>query len=135
MSDIDQLRHIDQLRQRQEQRLLPVLESWDAAKKHLEDAIALAEAREREFREVQEDVRRNLDALVLVIRMARELGGERTPARGNLKLEESQPIMIVPENGYAGMKESEGEEMPARGFSALLRKSSRPIFSSLRRTA
>jgi hypothetical protein len=49
---------IEQIRRRQEQRLARSLESWNEAKKQLESAIALAEAREREFREVSDDVRR-----------------------------------------------------------------------------
>jgi hypothetical protein len=134
MSNMDQLRNIDLLRRRQEQRLLPVLASWDAAKKHLENAIALAEAREREFREVQEDVRRNLDALVLVIGMTKELADE-LPDRGNLKAEENQPIMMVPENNAGEVKTAEGAKTPVPGLESLLRRSSRPLFSSLRRSA
>ena len=135
MSNIDQLRHIDQLRQRQEQRLLPVLESWDAAKKHLETAIALAEAKEREYHEVQEDVRRNLDALVLVIKMARDLGGDSQAKVSTTRAEESQALMMLAENTRGETKASEAAEPAERGIGTLLRKSSRPLFASLQRSA
>jgi hypothetical protein len=135
MSNFDQLRHIDQLRQRQEQRLLPVLESWDAAKKHLETAIALAEAKEREYHEVQEDVRRNLDALVLVIKMARDMGGD-SQARGSAtRAEESQTLMMLAENTRGETKPSEVADTSERGVGSLLRRSSRPLFASLQRSA
>jgi hypothetical protein len=134
MSNLDQLRHIDQLRQRQEQRLLPVLESWNTAKKHLEMAIAAAEAKEREYHEVQEDVRRNLDALVLVIRMARDMGGE-TAAKVSPKAEESQPVTMISENTRGETKASEAAETSTGGIGSLLRKSSRPLFASLQRSA
>jgi hypothetical protein len=126
LSNLDQLRNIDQLRQRQEQRLLPVLECWDAAKKNLENALALAETREREFREVQEDVRRNLDALVLVIGMTKELATDRGA-------EDSQPIMMVPENVKPIAAEEANKPEGLEGF--LRRSSRRPLFSSLRRSA
>jgi hypothetical protein len=134
MSNIDQLRHIDQLRQRQEQRLLPVLESWNAAKKHLETAIAMAEAKEREYHEVQEDVRRNLDALVLVIKMARDMGGDNS-GKGNPRVEEPQPVMMLPEASRGEMKASEAVEATERGIGSLLRKTSRPLFANLQRSA
>ena len=132
MSSMDQLRNIDLLRQRQERRLVTVLESWEAAKKHLESALALAEAREREFREVQEDVRRNLDALVLVIGMTKELGDEML-ATGSIGAEENQPLASTSEN----VKEmaAEGVKTPDGGLDGLLRRSTRPLFSSLRRSA
>ena len=61
---------LDELRTRQERRVMPALESWNLAKKHLEEAIALAEACEREFQQISEDVKRRLDALDLVATMA-----------------------------------------------------------------
>jgi hypothetical protein len=134
MSNLDQLRHIDQLRQRQEQRLLPVLESWNTAKKHLEMAIAMAEAKEREYHEVQEDVRRNLDALVLVIRMARDMGSE-TAAKTSTRVEETQPVAMISENTRSETKPSETAETSHGGIGSLLRKTSRPLFASLQRSA
>lgn len=133
MSSLDQLRHIDQLRQRQEQRLLPVLESWNNAKKHLEMAIAAAEAKEREYHEVQEDVRRNLDALVLVIKMARDMGD--TAAKPSPRVEESQPMVMIPEAGNVEAKPVGTAETSERGIGSLLRKTSRPLFASLQRSA
>jgi hypothetical protein len=133
MSNLDQLRHIDQLRQRQEQRLLPVLESWNAAKKHLEMAIAAAEAKEREYHEVQEDVRRNLDALVLVIKMARDMG--ETAPKTSFTAEESQSRMAIPEAATVEAKPVGTAETSERGIGTLLRKSSRPLFASLQRSA
>jgi hypothetical protein len=132
MSTIDQLRHIDQLRQRQEQRLLPALESWNTAKKHLEAAISMAEAKEREYHELQEDVRRNLDALVLVIKMARDMGSD---ASAKARVEEPQSMMMIPDGPRGEMKASEAVEATERGIGTLLRKTSRPLFASLQRSA
>jgi hypothetical protein len=67
---------IDQVRARQEQHLASALNAWNEAKRNLENAIALAEAREREYREVYADVRKKLDALDLVVSLARELHQE-----------------------------------------------------------
>ena len=64
---------IDELRRHQEQRLLPAFAAWQEAQKSLEAAIALAEIRERNYREVADDVRRKLAALQLVISMTQEL--------------------------------------------------------------
>lgn len=113
---------------------MPVLESWNMAKKHLETAIALAEAKEREYHEVQEDVRRNLDALVLVIKMARDMGGDPS-SKGGFRPEEPQPVAMLPESSRGETKVSEPAETPERGIGTLLRKSSRPLFASLQRSA
>ncbi|HEX4275106.1 MAG TPA: hypothetical protein VHZ74_07120 [Bryobacteraceae bacterium] len=67
---------MDELRRRQEERLLPAMDAWNAAKKNLEQAIALAETREKEYRELSDDVRRRLDAMQLVLGMAQELEQE-----------------------------------------------------------
>jgi hypothetical protein len=113
----------DRLRSRQEQRLLLVLESWDEAKEHLQKAIALAENKEREYREVSEDVRRRLDALELVSAMARELGGDM-PAERSLNASENQPMLMPPpENGENGPPEP-----PA--FDGMMRTTSRSLFPS-----
>jgi hypothetical protein len=64
---------IDELRRRQEERLLPAMDAWNEAKKNLENAIALAETREKEYRELSDDVRRKLDAMQLVLGMTQEL--------------------------------------------------------------
>lgn len=80
---------VDQLRSQQEHRLARSRESLNEARRRLSQAIALAEAREREVYEVSEDVQRKLAALDLVISIARELGlgdevstGQRLNAAG-----------------------------------------------------
>jgi len=65
--------NVDQIRIHQEQRLAPALEAWNEAKRNLESALALAQTREREYREVCADVRKRLDAVDLVVSMAKEL--------------------------------------------------------------
>jgi hypothetical protein len=129
----------DQLRSRQEQRLLLVLDSWNEAKEQLEKAIALAENKEREYREVSDDVRRRLDALDLVSSMARELGGE-IPAERSLNGSENQPMLMPPpENGAGELKAVEKAETPVPlqngppeppAFAGMMRTTSRPLFPS-----
>ncbi len=135
--------NFDQLRSRQEQRLSLVLDSWSEAKDHLEEAIALAESKEREYREVSEDVRRRLDALELVSSMTRELGGE-IPAERSLNASENQPMLMPPPtNGAGELKpvEAAGTPVPLQNgppeppaFDGMLRTSlhttSRPLFPS-----
>jgi hypothetical protein len=67
---------LDDIRVRLEQRLLTALESWDLEKKRLEEAVARAEEKEREFRETADDVKRRLEAVELVAAMAREMVSE-----------------------------------------------------------
>jgi hypothetical protein len=129
----------DQLRKRQEQRLLLVLDSWNEAKEHLEKAIALAENKEQEYREVSDDVRRRLDALELVNGMIRELGAE-FPAERSLNASDKQPLLTPPaENGAAELKAMEKGAMPAPlqngppeppAFEGMTRTTSRPLFPS-----
>jgi len=130
--------NFDQLRSRQEQRLLLAVETWNEAKVHLEKAIALAEAKEREYSEVAEDVRRRLDALELVGSMARELGGE-VPAERSIVAAEKQPMLMPPENAAGELKVTENPPPPApvtsgasesHGFDGFLHRSSRPLFPS-----
>jgi len=131
--------NFDHLRSWQEQRLLLVLESWNAAKEHLEEAIALAESKEREYREVSEDVRRRLDALELVSGMARELDGE-IPEERVLSESENQPrLMPPPVNGAGVLTAFEKEETPVPlqngppeppAFEGMFRTTSRPLFPS-----
>jgi len=134
--------NFDQLRSRQEQRLLLAVETWNEAKVHLEKAIALAEAKEREYSEVAEDVRRRLDALELVGSMARELGGE-VPAERSIDAAEKQPMLMPPENAAGELKVAENPATPApgpipvssgasesQGFNGFLHRSSRPLFPS-----
>jgi hypothetical protein len=119
--------NFDQLRNRQEQRLLTAVETWNEAKEHLEKAIALAEAKEREYSEVSEDVRRRLEALDIVSGMARELGGE---------VQTEQPMLMPPEKTAGELKVREnsvpvaGVASESNGFDGFLHKSSRPLFPS-----
>lgn len=63
----------DELRVRLEQKLLTALESWDREKKRLEEAVARAEEKEKEFRAIADDVKRRLEALEIVAGMAAEI--------------------------------------------------------------
>jgi len=123
MANIDQLRHC------QEQRLLSAIATLDEAKKHLENAIALTEASEREFRGVSEDVQRNLNALLLVSEMARNIGAEVQAESGvSAVAEESRSMLTVAKNVSTG-----GEAEPSdRG---LRPRSSRSLFSALPKSA
>jgi hypothetical protein len=90
---------LERLRTLQEERLLTALETWDQAKKQLEEAVARAEAKEREFRAVSEDIKRRLDALDLVKSMAAECEGEcvgKLPAEPELPAAEDQPMLSAP---------------------------------------
>ena len=115
---------IDQIRQAQEQRLSPVIKAWDDAKKHLEDAMALAKTREQEFHEVSEDVRRKLGALDLVVSMAN--GIENT--------ETNRPVLVTSDEHRDEDKPCE-PAVSDRGFTGLMRRSSRPLFPNVRRSA
>jgi hypothetical protein len=140
--------NFDQLRSRQEQRLLAAVETWNEAKEHLENAIALAEAKEREYSKVAEDVRRRLEALELVGSMARELGGD-VPADRSIDAAEKQPMLMPPEKAVVELKVAETPAGPvpvpgpvtsgapeSHGFNGFLHRSSRPLFpSNLRKYA
>lgn len=64
---------LDELRVRLEQKMRTALESWDREKKRLEEAMARAEEKEREFRAIADDVKRRLEALEIVAGMAAEI--------------------------------------------------------------
>jgi len=131
--------NLELLRNRQEQRLLPALEAWDLAKRNLQEAIALAETREREFREVSEDVKRRVAALELVGGMAREI---EAPAPMEHALPAAvQPRLAPPPEPIA----ESAEEAPASSLvkGALpdsqradfpIRRSWRPLFSTALRS-
>lgn len=59
------------LRELEERRLQAALKVWESERKRLEEAIAWGEAKEREFREIQEDIKIRLAALDLVASMSR----------------------------------------------------------------
>lgn len=125
---------IDQIRQTQEQRLLPVLKAWDDAKKHLEDAITRAKAREQEFHEVSEDVRRKVSALDLVTSLSKGLGNE-VPAAKVLAIETNRPIAVDTDGSRGDTRQNEAVETSTRAFGGLLRKTSRPMFPNMQRSA
>ncbi len=128
---------LDQLRRWQEQRLSLALESWNEAKEHVKTAQARAAAKEQEYREVTEDVRRRLDAMELVSNMARELGEEVPPDR-SLNAPADQPKPMPPQNSAGELIALEkavtrvavrsDPDPPA--LEGGVRKSSRPLFSS-----
>jgi len=132
--------NLDQIRSRQEQRMSAVLESWNEAKEHLKEAIAFAAAKEREYREVSEDVRRRLEALELVGSMAIELGeGPEVPKDRSLNAPESQPMLAHPDNAAADLKAIEKAitPLPVESgppappvFDGMMRTTSRPLFPS-----
>ncbi len=116
-----------------------VLESWNEAKEHLKEAIAFAAAKEREYREVSEDVRRRLEALELVGSMALELGGPEVPKDRSLNAPESQAMLAHPDNAAADLKAIEKAVTPLPvesgpsappAFDGMMRTTSRPLFPS-----
>lgn len=122
---------LDRLRDRLEECLLGALESWESEKKHLEEVVARAEAKEREFRKVADDVKRRLDALDLVTGMVREVEAEmpserilpKPDMRAMLSAGPSETT-IAPVRGAA--QEPEMVEIP-------FTTSSRPLFTEAQR--
>jgi hypothetical protein len=90
--------NVDLIRNRQEQRLVMLRAAWNEAKKHLEEAIAMTEAREREFLQASQDVQRRLEALDLVASMARELGEPEIPEERGLNAADGQPKLNPPDH-------------------------------------
>jgi hypothetical protein len=135
MPDEDVL-NVNQLRERQDQRVALALDSWKKAKEHLEEAIRLVEVREKEFHAVSEDVRRKLAALEVVVAMA----GDREPAPETLQLSAhpEQPLLTAPEKAAETSKataivpvppELPGPATDLRRLDGVLGASSRPLFS------
>jgi hypothetical protein len=104
---------LDEIRARLEQRLLAAHESWELEKRRLEEAMARAEEKEREFREAAEDVRRRLEAIDLVAAMASDLEERPTPAELPEPAAPEQPRLI--------------EEKPRTDLS--VQATSRPLFT------
>ena len=94
------------------------LESWEYEKNCLAEAVARAEAKEREYRAVSEDVKRKLDALDLVADMHREVEPEM-PVERTLP-EASAPPMLT----AASSEET-------RVVTSPVRRSWRPLFPSV----
>jgi len=116
---------LEQIRIAQEQRLLPVLKAWDEAKEHLEEAIELAKEREQEFHAISEDIRRNLSALDFV----KEL------AAGTEMKAPSRPRLIPADSPRRESQPAEDPESSTRVYGGLLRRSSRPLFPNMQKTA
>jgi hypothetical protein len=126
---------INQLRTQQEQRLAPALQAWNLAKQQLEAAIQLTETREREYKEMQEDVRRKLDALELVLSLA---GQSEQSSGSRLIASENRSLLMLAESVRADVraevKESEKpqtttpESKDLNRLDGAVRTSSRPLF-------
>jgi len=113
---------IAELRAREERKVVAALHSLNGARKDLQDAISETEARERRFREVSEDVRRRLEALDLVERMAEETDEEAVDHPADQTAEGLSQLLIA-------------TSPPAtEKVTHAVRTSSRPLFPSLRRT-
>ena len=129
------------IRQAQAQRLLPALRAWDEAKeclgearKYWEDAVAHAKTREEHFRAVCDDVRRTLGVLDPVTGITNGLECERAPMKG-AGADANRPIMMVPGETPAQAQQDEAAESATHEFGGLLRKSSRPLFPNMQRSA
>jgi len=130
--------NVDLIRNRQEQRLMLLRAAWNEAKKHLEEAIALTEAREREFLQASQDVQRRLEALDLVASMARELDNPELAEERSLNAAEGQPKLSPPDRPTEITKALQSTATPPADlksgapefleFEGLVRKSSRPLF-------
>jgi hypothetical protein len=130
--------NVDLIRNRQEQRLVMLRAAWNEAKKHLEEAIAMTEAREREFLQASQDVQRRLEALDLVASMARELGEPEIPEERGLNAADGQPKLNPPDHPAETIKAIQAAAAPPPEvktgatefleFDGLVRKSSRPLF-------
>ncbi len=125
----------DQIRRAQEHRILESRNSWDEAKTQLKNAIALTENREREYQGVCADARSKLDALDLVIGLAKGLGSEVPEEKRSHAAEDPRAIRIVPEAASGEVRTTDNREPPSRALGGLVRRSSRPLFSSLQRSA
>ena len=117
-------------------RLQNALEAWETERKNLETAVARAEAKEREFREVSGDVRRRLEALLLTASMANEVEGEIRFER-SLPETPRYPMLSMP-TGDAAMEKQfanrfKAPEPEPETVDVLLGTSSRPLFTAAQR--
>lgn len=133
--------NIEQLRALQHQRLVPSLALWNEAKKNLEDAIALTERREREHRELCDDVQRKIEAIDLVASLTRELDGKGGSGPRVTVSETPKPMQSTggPErNGVLPVPELK-EKAPVSKASmpngAHVTRTTRPLFSLNRLSA
>lgn len=109
------------LRELEERRLLAALHTWEAEKKRLEEAIAWGEAKEREFREISDDVKRRIEALELVASMNRA-------SQPELAAQPNQCTATVPENTPVAPEVAPVPE--PRPIDSKVRRSWRPLFSA-----
>jgi len=128
---------IDELRRREEQRLLPAIQAWEQAKRDLESAIATAETREKDYRTLLAEVDQRLQALNVVVQMNNELMPETVagprliepPVRPPNTLEErvAAPIAVSAAAPLQprDAKPAEAAEAPK---GASMGRSSRPLF-------
>ena len=116
--------------------------SWNTARKHLEDAIVLAQAAEREFCEISEDVRKGIEALDLVVSMAEELDGKE-PAPRRLTEKKPDPLPMLTEKSSSETEAGEQKKTPVQmpktestpyQFDGFVHTSSRPLFLSTQPT-
>lgn len=135
MTDIEQLRAL------QHQRLVPSLAMWNEAKKNLEDAIALTETREREYRELSDDVQRKIEAIDLVANLSKELGvnsGDRSRPTAPPTPTSMQSLAGPERRGAFPTSEPREKTVAARVSvpgGAQVTRSSRPLFSLNRLSA
>ena len=136
--------NVELIRSRQEQRLMALRSAWNDAKKHLEEAIALTELREREFLEASQDVQRKLEALDLVTSMARELEAPEMPEERGLSAADDQLKLNPPEHPAETIRAIQTAAQPPAevkdgapefgDFEGMMRKSSRPLFPERQRS-
>jgi hypothetical protein len=115
-----------ELRRLEEQRLVPALEAWNQAKTNLGNAIAQAEAREKDYHAMSKEVQRRLAALNVVVEMSRDLAPESITESKRT----AQPLASEDADAAPGKKSNESVEKP-KGF---LGASSRQLFPATWRT-
>jgi len=125
---------IEKIRITQEQRLSPVLKAWDEAKEHLEDAIARAKAREEDFHAISDDIRRNLSAIDFVLSMANGHEG-KAPAPKPATTEFNRPRLMTAEDPRQDLRHDDETGASARAYGGLLRRSTRPLFPDMQKSA
>lgn len=108
------------LRNIEEQRLQAALQVWEMEKKRLEEAIAWGEAKEREFREISDDVKSRLQALELVASMNKASKPEPAP----------QLARRAATAGNAVATTTGTEVAEQRTANTRMRRSWRPLFSA-----
>lgn len=109
---------ITYLKAQQEQRLAAAVHAMNNSKRRLRDAIGDAEACERAYKEIADDVRRRLEAIALVAEISGDSYDPPRLARHDESVEDMSNLMIA-----AGAVAGDGG----------VRTTSRPLFSSLRR--